>query len=118
MTGSELILNAFCFHIRQYVVVVVSHASLHGTISNTAWGLKIPLRCAVSLEDGGREYKAFWGLKAALEPSRATSSSSGSAVYHFLSADGWTSLTCRRDTDGTFSGTLAVKRAGAFRSSD
>lgn len=64
------------------------------------------------MEDSGREYKTFRGLTADIEPPEFKDQR-GRSIHLFLSNNSLTSLSCRRNQDGTYSGTLALKTGGA-----
>ena len=67
---------------------------------------------AASVEDSGREFKTFRGLIADdLEPSQFKGQK-GRSIHLFLGNNSLTSLSCRRNKDGTYSGTFALRNGG------
>lgn len=68
---------------------------------------------AASIEDSGREFKTFRGLQATdLEPAEFKGKK-GRSIHLFLGNNSLTSLSCRRNKDGTYSGTFALRNGGA-----
>lgn len=85
-------------------------------LSCDSWHILAKACClipAASVEDSGREYKTFRGLKAAdLEPPEFKGKK-GRSIHLFLGNNSLTSLSCRKNEDGTYSGTLALKNGGS-----
>lgn len=67
---------------------------------------------AVKVEDSGREYKTYRGLRADLEPPELRDRP-GRSIHIFLGQNSWTSLSGHLNPDGTYAGTLAMKNGGA-----
>ncbi|KAL3138807.1 hypothetical protein ABBQ32_005648 [Trebouxia sp. C0010 RCD-2024] len=67
----------------------------------------------VKIEDSGREYKTYKGLKADLEPPELRDRP-GRSIHIFLGQNSWTSLSGHLNPDGTYAGTLAMKN-GEFK---
>ena len=67
---------------------------------------------AVKIEDSGREYKTYRGLRADLEPPELRDRP-GRSIHLFLGQNNWTSLSGHLNPDGTYAGTLAMKNGGA-----
>ena len=66
----------------------------------------------VSIEDSGREYKTFRDLHAEdLEPPQF-SGRPGRTIHLFLGRNSLTSVSARRNKDGSYGGTLALKSGG------
>ena len=66
---------------------------------------------AVKIEDSGREYKTYRGLRADLEPPELKNRP-GRSIHLFLGSNNWTSLSGHLNPDGTYAGTLAMKNGG------
>ncbi|KAL3130784.1 hypothetical protein ABBQ38_000126 [Trebouxia sp. C0009 RCD-2024] len=62
----------------------------------------------VKVEDSGREYKTYRGLRADLEPPELRDRP-GRSIHIFLGQNSWTSLSGHLNPDGTYAGTLAMK---------
>ncbi len=72
---------------------------------------------AVKIEDSGREYKTYRGLRADLEPPELKNRP-GRSIHLFLGSNNWTSLSGHLNPDGSYAGTLAMKNGGQhFKSS-
>ncbi len=69
---------------------------------------------AVKMEDSGREYKTYRGLRADLEPPEMKDRP-GRSIHLFLGRNSWTSLSGHLNPDGTYAGTLAMKNGGEQR---
>lgn len=70
------------------------------------------MAAAVRIEDSGREYKTYRGLRADLEPPELRDRP-GRSIHLFLGQNDWTSLSGHLNPDGTYAGTLAMKNGGA-----
>lgn len=68
---------------------------------------------AVKIQDSGREYKTYRGLRADLEPPELKDRP-GRSIHIFLGQNSWTSLSGHLNPDGTYAGTLAMKNGGAL----
>ncbi len=88
--------------------------------SDVFCNLKLPAsmltRCiwallAVKIEDSGREYKTYRGLRADLEPPELKNRP-GRSIHLFLGSNNWTPLSGHLNPDGTYAGTLAMKNGG------
>lgn len=66
---------------------------------------------AVKIEDSGRGYKTYRGLRADLEPPELKTRP-GRSIHLFLGSNNWTSLSGHLNPDGTYAGTLAMKNGG------
>lgn len=66
---------------------------------------------AVKIEDSGREYKTYRGLRADLEPDELKHRP-GRSIHLFLGSNHWTSLSGHLNPDGSYAGTLAMKNGG------
>ncbi len=66
---------------------------------------------AVKIEDSGREYKTYRGLRADLEPPELKNRP-GRSIHLFLGSNNWTSLSGHLNPDDTYAGTLAMKNGG------
>ena len=66
---------------------------------------------AVTSQDSGRQYKTFRGLQADLEPPEYQGRP-GRSLHLFLGSNSLTSLSAHRNADGSYSGTLGLKRGG------
>ena len=70
---------------------------------------------AVKTEDSGRQYKTFRGLQAPdLEPPQYRDQA-GRTIHLWLGSSTLTSVSCHRNPDGSYSGTLALRTGGAPR---
>ena len=65
----------------------------------------------MKIEDSGREYKTYRGLRADLEPPELKNRP-GRSIHLFLGSNNWTSLSGHLNPDGTYAGTLAMKNGG------
>lgn len=71
------------------------------------------LLLAVTAQDSGRQYKTFRGLQAPdLEPAEYRDTP-GRTIHLWLGSSTLTSVSCHRNPDGSYSGTLALKTGGA-----
>ncbi|DBA72080.1 TPA: hypothetical protein ACH3X2_010809 [Trebouxia sp. C0005] len=68
---------------------------------------------SVKIEDSGREYKTYRGLRADLEPDELKHRP-GRSIHLFLGSNHWTSLSGHLNPDGSYAGTLAMKN-GDFK---
>ena len=67
-----------------------------------------------SVEDSGREFKTFRGLKSDVLEPKEWADKQGRSIHLFLGNNSLTSISCRRNLDGSYSGTFALKNGGRW----
>ncbi|GLC46748.1 hypothetical protein PLESTF_000431900 [Pleodorina starrii] len=65
----------------------------------------------VEIDDSGREYKVYMGLKGDIEPPEFQGKT-GASLHLYTSDDPFTSFTAHSNPDGTYSGTCSVQTGG------
>ncbi|EFJ43553.1 flagellar-specific protein Ssa14 [Volvox carteri f. nagariensis] len=69
---------------------------------------------SLEIDDSGREYKVYMGLKGDIEPEEFKGRT-GASLHLYTSDDPFTSFTAHSNPDGTYSGTFSVQ-TGGFKS--
>ncbi|KAG2449076.1 hypothetical protein HYH02_005825 [Chlamydomonas schloesseri] len=65
----------------------------------------------VDVDDSGREYKVYMGLKGDIEPPEFEGKT-GASLHLYTSDDPFTSFTAHSNPDGTYSGTFSLQTGG------
>ncbi|GIL95578.1 hypothetical protein Vretimale_1533 [Volvox reticuliferus] len=66
---------------------------------------------SVEVDDSGREYKVYMGLRGDIEPPEFKGKT-GASLHLYTSDDPFTSFTAHSNPDGTYSGTFSVQTGG------